>query len=157
MNQGLQILCSFCLRFLQYFAFWRLRCNLCDNACILNTEARFRRQEVSFEHVGVVSSTGVAFERFWSVSSTGVAFSTLCSVSLIGVAFERLRRGSSTEVAFWARCSVSSTWVAFWAHWFFACFCIFYNAFCIFHFHNAYERGVLHVNSWGICNFMLKE
>ena len=156
-NRWLQTLCSFSIRFLHYFAFWRLRYNLCDNAEILHTEAPFCRQEASFEHRGDVSSTGLAFERLCGVSSTGVAFWALCTVSLTVVAFECLRRVSSTGVAFWIRCSVSSTRVAFWANWFFACFCVCYTAFWIFHIHNAYETVVLHVNSRGICNLMIKE
>ena len=50
MNCWLQILCSFSMRFLQYFAFCQLRYNLCDNACILNIEVRFCRQEACIEH-----------------------------------------------------------------------------------------------------------
>ena len=115
-------LCSFSMRFLHYFTFWRLRCNLCDNTRILNTEARFCWQEAPIEHRGDVSSTGVAFERLCGVSSTGVAFWALCSISSTGVAFGLLRCFSLTGVALLVRCSVSSTGVAFWAHWFFACF-----------------------------------
>ena len=35
-------------------------------------------------------------------------------------------------------------------------FCVFYGAFCTFLLHGAYERGVLYVNSRGICNLLLK-
>ena len=71
-----------------------------DSGRILSTEVRLRGQELSFELLGVASSTGVAFDRLCSVCSTGVAFWPLCSVSSTGVAFERLRRASSTGVAF---------------------------------------------------------
>ena len=60
-NRWLQTLCSFSMRFLQYFAFWKLRCNLGDRARILSTQVRFRGQELSCEHLDVVSLTGVAF------------------------------------------------------------------------------------------------
>ena len=138
-------------------SFCQLRCNLCDNARVLNTEARFCRQEPPIEHRGDVSSTRVAFEPLCGVSSTGVAFWPLCTISSTGVAFELLRCFSLTGKALLARCSVSSTGVAFWGHWFFACFLYILSSFCIFHLHNAYERCVLHVNSWGIYNFIIKE
>ena len=129
MNCWLQILCSFSMRFLQYFAFCQLRYNLCDNACILNIEVRFCRQEASIEHRGDVSSTGVAFVRLCGVSSTGVAFWALFNISSTGVAFWTLFNISSTGVALLARCCVSSTGVAFWAQWFFACFLCILSSF----------------------------
>ena len=96
--------CSLSIRFLEYFVFWRLRCNLCDRACIQNS--------------GAISSTGIVCcsprchfrdrVRIWAFAYRFRDRDRILS------AWERfLRQGSLFK---WLH-GVSSASVTFWARW----------------------------------------
>ena len=173
----LQTLCSFPMRFLSYFAYKSV---VTKPMFVLNTisalfriltvQMQFMRQCSHSEHRRAILSTGTVFWtprcRFlargriwalvWRFLDRGRILSTLQRFldrgRIWALASRFLDRGCILT-----RCRVSSTGVAFWAHWFFTSVCLFYRPFCRFHFRTAYEKGVLHVNSWAICNLITKE